>query len=88
MLVEVILEVGVTSSMKRILEVCSWRLTACEGGCATSNGEGLLQILTLLLMMIEMTVTGPGQGLPPVSLSRVMRITIISIEIRARLAKV
>ena len=55
------LEVGVTSLMKRILEACSWRLTVFTGGYAASDGEGLPQILTLLLMMIKMVVTSPGQ---------------------------
>ena len=55
------LEVGVTSLMKRILEACSWRLTVFAGGYAASDREGLPQILTLLLMMIEMVVTSQGQ---------------------------
>ena len=60
-LVRASLEVGVTSLMKRILEACSWRLTVFAGGYAASDREGLPQILTLLLMMIEMVVTSPGQ---------------------------
>ena len=53
-----------------------------------SNRERLLQILTFPLMMIDMIVTGPGQGLPLVSPSHMMRVTIISAEIRAHLVKV
>ena len=82
------LEVGVTSLMRRILEVCSWRLIACRGGYIMSDREKLLQILTFPLMMIDMIVTGPGQGLPLVSPSHMMRVTIISAEIRAHLVKV
>ena len=79
-------EVGVASLMKRILEACNWRLTVCEGGCAV-NDRGLLQILTFLLMMMEMAITGSSRGLPPVSLSCVMRITTIGADIKAHLAK-
>ena len=43
---------------------------------------------TFPLMMIDMIVTGPGQGLPLVSPSHMMRVTIISAEIRAHLVKV
>ena len=81
------LEVGVTSLMKRILEACSWKLIACGEGCAVSNEEELLQTLTFLLLMMEMAVTGPGRGLLPVSLSLVMRITTMSANARARLAR-
>ena len=86
-LVGVNLKVGVTSLMRRILEPCNWRLIVCEGGCALNNEDELFPILTSLLTMIEMVVTGPGQGLPPISLSRVMRTTTISAKIRALLAK-
>ena len=82
------LEVGVTSLMKRILEACSWRLAICGGGYATSDKERFLQALTLLLMTMGMTAIGLGQGLLPVSLFRMMRITIISVGIRVHLAKV
>ena len=82
------LEVGVASLMKRILEPCNWRLIVCEGGCATNDGGGLLQILPFLLTMMEMVVIGPSRGLPLVSLSRVMRITFIRAKIGAHLAKV
>ena len=37
--------------------------------------------------MIEMPVIGSGQGLPPVSLSYVMSIATMSVEIGAHLAK-
>ena len=86
-LVGVNLEVGVTSLMKRILEACNWKLTACEEGYAVSNEEELLQTLTFLLMMMEMAVIGPSRGLLPVSLSLVMRITTMSANARARLAR-
>ena len=86
-LVRASLKARVTSLMRRILEACSWRLTVFAGGYAANDGEGLPQILTFLLMMIEMAVTGPGQGLPSMSLVHVMRITIISARIRACLAK-
>ena len=82
------LEVGVTSLMKRILEACNWRLTVCREGYTASDGERLLQALTLLLMMMRMVAIGLGQGLLLVNLFHMMRITVISIEIRARLAKV
>ena len=52
-----------------------------------NDGEGLLQILTFLLIMMEMAVIGPGRGIPPVSLSLVMRITTISADARACIAK-
>ena len=53
-----------------------------------SDEDGLLPILIfLLLTMMEMLVTSPDQELPPMSLSRVMRIAIVSIEIIAHLAK-
>ena len=82
------LKVGVTSLMKRILEACNWRLIVCGGGYAMIVGEGLLRVLTLPLMMKGMIAIGPGQGLPSVSLSCVMRITFISAKIGAHLAKV
>ena len=82
------LEVGVASLMKRILEVCNWRLIVCGGGYAMIDGEGLLRVLTLPLMMRGMITIGLGQGLPLVSLSRVMRITFIRAKIGAHLAKV
>ena len=49
--------------------------------------DKLFPILTSLLTMIEMAVTGPGQGLSLVSLSHVMRTATMNAEIRARLAK-
>ena len=66
---------------------CSLRLTVCEGGYDTNDGAKLLQILTFLLMMIRMVVTGPSKGLLPVSFSRVMRTIIMSAKIGAHLAK-
>ena len=81
------LEVGIASLMKRTLGACNCRLTVYEGGCATNDREGLLQILTFLLIMMEMAITGPGRGLPLVSLSLVMRITTISVNTRDYLAK-
>ena len=45
------------------------------------SGEGeLLPILTSLLKMRSMVVIDPGQGLLLVSLSRMMKTTIISAE--------
>ena len=82
------LEVGVTSLIKRILEACSWRLTVCGGGYVASDGERLIQALTLLQIMMGMVVIGLGQGLLLVSLFPMMRITIISVGIRVHLAKV
>ena len=87
MLVGADLEVGVTSLIRRRLEPCNWRLIICEGGCTVNDKDNLLTTLIPFLMMIEMAVTGPGQGVPLVSLSRVMRTTTMSAEIRARLAK-
>ena len=81
------LEVGVMSLIRRILEQCNWRLIISEGGCAVNNEDELLPILTSLLTMIEMAVTGLGQELSLVSLSRVMRTTTISAKIRALLTK-
>ena len=52
-----------------------------------NDKDNLLTTLIPFLMMIEMAVIGPGQGVPLVSLSRVMRTTTMSAEIRARLAK-
>ena len=52
-----------------------------------NDEDELLSILTFLLMIIDMAVTSPGQGLPLVSLSRVMRTATMSAGIRARLAK-
>ena len=82
------LEVGVTSLMKRILEAYSCRSTVCGGGYATNDGERLLQVLTLLLMIMGMTTIGLGQELLLVILFSMTRIAIISIEIGAHLAKV
>ena len=81
------LEVGVTFLMRRIPNPCSLRLTICEGDYDANDGAKLLQILTFLLMMIRMAVTGPSKGLLPVSFSHVMRITIMSVKIGAHLAK-
>jgi len=53
-----------------------------------SNGEKLLQVLTLLLMTIGMATIGLGQELLSVSLFRMMRIVVISVGIRVHLAKV
>ena len=50
-----------------------------------NDEDELLSILTFLLTIIDMAVTSPGQGLPLVSLSRVIRTVTISAEIRARL---
>ena len=52
-----------------------------------NDKDKLLPILTSPLTMMEMAITGLSQGLPQVSLSRVMRTTIMSAKIRARLAK-
>ena len=52
-----------------------------------NDKDSLLTTLIPFLMMIEMAVTGPSQGLPQVSLSRVIRTTIMSTKIRACLAK-
>ena len=58
------LKVGVTSLMKRTLGACNWRLIVYEEGYAANDGEGLLQILTFFLIMMEMANTGSGRGLP------------------------
>ena len=76
------------SLMKRVLEACSWRLIVCRGGYALSDGERLLQALILLLMTIRMATIVLGQGLLPVSLFHMMRITIISVGVGVHLAKV
>ena len=82
------LEARVTSLMRRILEACSWRLTVFVGDYAVSDGEGLPQILTLLLMMIEMVATGLGPGLLPMSLFRTIRTIVTSRRVRVHLVKV
>ena len=87
-LVGVSLEMEVTSLMKRILEVCSWKLIACGESCAASDREGLPQILTFLLMMTKMIATGPGLGLLPVSLFHKVRTIIITGGVKVYLAKV
>ena len=87
-LVGVSLEVGVTSLIERILKACSWRLTVYREGCAARDREGLLQILTLLLTMIEMVATGPSPGLLPVSFFRMIGTVIISRGVRVHLVKV
>ena len=67
-LVGVSLEVGVMSLMERILGTCSWRLTIYGGSYDVSDGEGLLPVQNLLLMMIGTIVTSPNQRLLPMSL--------------------
>ena len=52
-----------------------------------SDGEGLPQILTLLLMMMEMVATGLGPGLLSVSLFHTMRTVITNGGVRVHLAK-
>ena len=52
-----------------------------------NDEDELLSILTFLLTIIDMVVTSPGQGLPLVSLSCVIRIATMNAGIRARLAK-
>ena len=52
------------------------------------NGEGELPpTLMFLLVTRGMVTTDPSQELPPVNLSRMMRITTMNIGTRARLAK-
>ena len=87
-LVRASVKAGVTSLMRRIPKVCSWRLTVFIGGYAVSDREGLPQILTLLLMMMEMIATGLGPGLLPVSLFCMIKNVIISGGVRVHLAKV
>ena len=82
------LEVVVASLMKRILEACSWRLTVCGEGYAASNGERLLQALTLLLMTMGMAAIGLGQGLLPMSLFHMMKTIITNGGVRVHPAKV
>lgn len=53
-----------------------------------SNGEGLPRILTFLMMMRKMVVTGLGQGLLPVSSFHKMKTVIINGGVRVHLAKV
>jgi len=73
--------------MRRILEACSWRLTTFAEGYAASDGEGLSQILTLLLMMMKMVAIGLGPGLLPVSLFRMMKTVIIRGGAKVHLTK-
>ena len=74
------LEAGVTSLIRRILEACSWRLTVFVCGYAASNEEGFPQILTILLMMIEMVATSLSLGLLLVSLFSTMGTVITGGE--------
>ena len=87
-LVGVSLEAGVISLMRRIPKACRWKLAIFARGYTASDKEGLPQILAFLSTMIGMAKTGLDQGLPPASLSCMIKITIISIKIRAHLAKV
>ena len=73
--------------MRKIPKACNWRLTVFVGGDATSDEEELPQTLTLLLLMMEMVVTGLGPGLLPVSLFRMMRTVITNGGVRVHLAK-
>ena len=74
------LQVGVTFLMRRILKPCNWRLIIWRGSCFMSGEGELLPILTSLLKMRSMVVIDPGQGLLLVSLSCMMKTTIISVE--------
>ena len=87
-LVGVSLKAGVISLMRRIPKACRWKLAIFARGYTASDKEGLPQILAFLSTMIGMAKTGLDQGLPPASLSCMIKITIISIKIRAHLAKV
>ena len=82
------LEAGVISLMRRIPKACRWKLAIFARGYAASDREGLPQILAFLSTMIGMAKTGLDQGLPPASLSCMIKITIISTKIRAHLTKV
>ena len=66
---------------------CSWRLIVFVGGYATSDKEGLPQILTLLLRTRKMVATGPGPGLFPASLFCMMKTVIMSKGARVRHTK-
>jgi len=74
---------GTTSLMKRMLETCSKRLITCGGSCAANDRGELLQVLFLLLVEKKMAATSLDRGLPPVSFSRTMRITIVGIGVKA-----
>ena len=80
------LEAGVTSIVGRIPEACSWRLTDFVGGYVTSDEEGPLQVLILLLIMMEIVAIGPK--LFPLSIFPMMRIVVTSKGVRVHLAKV
>ena len=82
------LEVGVTYPMRRIPEACSWRLIVFARGYAVSDEEGLPRILTLLLMMREMVIVGPGPGLLPVSLFCMMKTITTNGGVRVPFAMV
>ena len=85
---EVSLEVEVTLLMKRILGLCSWRLTIYAEDYAVSNIEEPLQVLTSLLMMIMIIAIVPSPGLLPMSPFRVIRIVIIGSKRRVHLARI
>ena len=84
---EVSLEVEVTFLMKRILGLCSWRLTVYAEDYAVSDIEEPLQVLTSLLMMIMIIAIVPSPGLLLMSPFHVIRIVIIGGEGRVHLAR-
>ena len=57
---EVSLEVEVTFLMKRILGLCSWRLTVYAEDYVVSDIKEPLQVLTSLLMMIMIIAIVPS----------------------------
>ena len=76
------LEGGVTSPMRRIPEVCNWRLTVFTRDYAASDEEGLPQILSFLLRTKRMVTIGPDLGLLLVSLFHMMKIVTTSGGVR------
>ena len=63
------------------------RKSHCERRRQTPSNSGLFFFFFFFPMMMGMVVIDPGQGLPPVNISCVMRITTVSIGIKAHLAK-
>ena len=59
-----------------------------KGSCATNGEDKLLLMLTFLLAMRRMVIIDPGQGLPLVSLFRMMSTTTMSAGTGAHLPKV
>ena len=86
-LVEVTLEVKVTSLRSRTTEPCKGRLTIKRRSYAMHDEDELPPSLTPFLMVRRTSVIDVDQGLLLASLSHMKRNTILNIDTRARLVK-